>query len=152
MRILLISTLVLVAAFAACGGDDGPDHDTSKAIMYTTTYIHDTDTPGLEEPRGTATPHDGKHDCLIPAGASDYLEGTCEWDVASTDDGGWLVKYLETWKCADYNSRVGNTTFCPEETGTHQWIYQVDPVGNTRFLSDGGEPAPEGLGAGAPVH
>jgi hypothetical protein len=95
-------------------------------------------------------PKAGKQDCLIPATASQHVEGTCEWAISSTSDGGWIARYFETWKCADYNALARNSDFCAGETGTHEGDYQVVPDGTSRLVVQTGEPAPESLGAGAP--
>lgn len=150
MRFFIIPTLLLVVGLAACSGSEDSDSDTNRAIMYTMTYIQNEDTPNQDEPRGAATPEEGKHDFLIPASGSDYVEGTCEWDVSSTSDGGWIAKYSETWNCADYNALAGNDVLCTRETGRHEWDYQVAPDGTTELVLQSGEPAPEGLAAGAP--
>ena len=149
MRGLIVVGVLLSLALAACGGDED-DVDTNVPIMYAMTYIQNADTPNQDEPRGIVPPNAGKQVCLIPATASQHFEGTCEWKISSTLDGGWIAIYLETWKCADYNALAASDTQCPGETGSHEWDYQVAPDGTTTLVVQKGEPAPESLGAGAP--
>lgn len=149
MRGLLVVAALLSVALLACGGD-GDDSDTSVPILYAMTHIQNADTPNQVEPRGVVLPGAGKQDCLIPATATQHLEGTCEWEISSTSDGGWVARYFETWKCADYVALGGDSGLCPGETGTHEWDYQIAPDGTTELVVQTGDAPPESLGAGAP--
>jgi hypothetical protein len=118
--------------------------------MRAINFIQNGETPDQVEPRGLAPLLMGEQDCLIPATSDSYLEGTCEWKTSQSSDGGWVASYVETWKCEDYNALAGTTEFCRGETGTHKWDYLIAPDGTTTLFIQTGDPAPEGLGAGAP--
>lgn len=149
MRIfLLLAALAAALTLAACGGDDDNAGD-ALAVMYATKYIHDQDTPNQVEPRGAFAP-EGEQDCLIPATDSAYVEGTCEWDVTEVPQGGWVAKFIETWKCEDFNAIAGNSDFCTGESGSRSWNYEIAPDGTTELFNQTGDQPPESLGAGAP--
>jgi hypothetical protein len=151
MRTLILIAGLVAGSFIACGGDSdsASDSDTSVPIMHVNTFIRSESTPGQFEPRGVVVPDEGAHECLIPATGDKYVIGTCEWQVEE-GMGSWGVTYIETWRCEDLRAAVGDTIFCPDETGRHEWHYGVTPDGTVQLLVESGNAPPESAGAGAP--
>ena len=149
MRAALLATLAAALLLTACGGDDEPDSDTILPILNTMAFIQDNETPGQVEPRGAIIPASGPQDCEIPATPGNFIEGTCEWDVGPTGDGGWVVKYIETWSCEDIAQFEPSPEFCVDDEGRHEWNYLVAADGSAELVFEGGEPPPESLTEGA---
>jgi hypothetical protein len=126
----------------ACGDGGGGDR---QPLMDVAGYIRTQPQPNVFEPQGLILP-DGEHDCLIPAKPSprSTIEGTCEWSVEEAGDG-WIVRIRETWDCADFNALEGTSNFCPGETGTREWTYEVTADGAVKLFVENGDLPPESL-------
>ena len=144
----LISVALLAAGsliLASCGGGD--DELDAQPLIHMAVYFDSAAQSGEGRPMGFAPLSGGEHDCLIPARTA--IKGKCEWKVQPAGDG-WIVTVIETWKCSDYNAQQGTPDFCLQDTGTHQWDYEITADGSVTLFTQKGDPAPEGLLESAP--
>jgi hypothetical protein len=150
MRIFLPLSALLILLGASCGDDEQDPAPDPALVLKVMDYVQDQDPNSVIQPRGFVAPGNGPQDCLIPTAGGQFVEAKCEWKIEQTSDGGWLVRYFETWDCDDYNAVAGNADRCPGESGTREWDYQITPDGTTELFTQSGDPPPETLGSGAP--
>jgi hypothetical protein len=138
VTMLAVAGLVVVS----CGGGDDDD---SMPLREVAAYIRTQQVEHTFQPQGLAIV-DGEHDCLIPTRPTPgaVLEGTCEWSTEKAGEG-WIVRFRETWKCADFNELQGSNTFCPGETGSREWAYEVSKEGFVKLQVENGDTPPESL-------
>lgn len=135
-RTTALGGLLAAIAVAGCGGDG----DTGAAAALAVTSVPEAvwaspDARGLGFmfPRST-----GSRACVIHGGGPSpgiRVPGRCGTTVEDLADGSRRVRFVETWRAADFRGQDA-----PGEVLSFAWTFTVTPAGAVRVASGGDYP------------